>query len=105
MLDFVQSLSLASGALLVAGVSAVIALVFRLAWRSKAVWLGVLLAPLGVAYSLYWWPVWSGQGSASEHSAWAPLFITPWFLAGAGAALVTAYAVGRVVRKMNTGQA
>lgn len=95
MLNFVLSLSLWSGALLVALVSAVVALAIATAWRGKAVWFLVLLASLGVANCLYWVPVWSGQ-SPSEYAAWAPLFIIPWFLAGACASLVAVYAVVRV---------
>jgi hypothetical protein len=96
MANFVLSLSLESGALLVALVSAVIAFVFAIALRSKIVWFFVLLASFGVAYCLYWFPVWSGHGSYSEYSSWAPLAIIPWFLAGACASLAVVYAVSRV---------
>lgn len=95
MLNFLLSLSLWSGALVVALVSAVVALALASAWRSKVVWFLVLLTSLGVAYCLYWLPVWSGQDPL-EYAAWAPLFIIPWFLAGACTSLVVVYAVGRV---------
>jgi hypothetical protein len=95
MLSFVLSLSLESGALLVAMMSAVMALIFALMLRGKIVWFLALLVPLSFAYCLYWFPVWRGQ-NPSEYAAWALLFIIPWFLAGACASLVVVYAVGRV---------
>jgi biotin transporter BioY len=101
MLNFVMSLSLESGALLVVLVSVVMALAFASMLRGKVVWFLALLAPLGVAYCLYWFPVWSGQDS-SEYSSWALVFIIPWFLAGACASLIVVYVVGRVRRRRAT---
>lgn len=95
MLEFMMSLSLWSGALLVALVSATVALGSAFVLSKPAIWFVVLLASFGVACCLYWLPVWSGQ-DPSEYAAWAPLFIIPWFLAGACASVVTVHAVGRV---------
>ena len=81
MLDLVQSLTLQSGAVVVALVSALLAFVWvRL--PPTLMWLLGLVAPLVIAYSLYWLPVWQGA-SSSEYSTWAPLFIAPWYAAGA----------------------
>jgi len=98
MLNFVMSLSLESGALLVALVSAVMALAFASTLRGKVVWFLALLAPLGVAYCLYWFPAWSGQ-DPSEYASWAPLFIVPWFLTGACISFAVAFVVGRVRKR------
>jgi hypothetical protein len=87
MLDFATSLSLSSGAALVALVSAVMALGLTRV-RAPLLQLGLaLVPPFGVAWVLYWLPVWMGN-DPSEYSAWAPLFIVPWYGAGAVASLL-----------------
>jgi ABC-type Co2+ transport system permease subunit len=45
-------------------------------------WLLALGAPFLFTYFLYWTPVWLGT-SSEEYSKWAPIFIIPWFAAGA----------------------
>ena len=46
-------------------------------------WVSVALVPLGLAYCVYWSPVWFRGADSSEFSSWQLLFIPPWFLAGA----------------------
>ena len=71
-----------SGALGVVLVSAILAFVWSRLQSTPLRWLLALSVPLVISYSLYWSPVWLGADS-SEYSAWAPLFIVPWYIAGA----------------------
>ena len=79
--NFLDSLSIGSGALLVAVISV------GLVWLLCSVSAGFLhkvwaaLAPFVVAYCVYWVPVWLGAAVRSEYSVWA-FVIVPWFLAG-----------------------
>jgi hypothetical protein len=82
VLDFDGSLSLGSVALVVAVVSALLAAVWTRLASGALTWILGLGAPLVIASSLYWLPVWLGA-SSSQYSTWAPLFIVPWYLAGA----------------------
>lgn len=69
--------------------------------RLRKAWLLIPLAvsvPFIVAYCLYFSPVWFGSGS-SEYYMWAPLFIVPWFLAGAAASTATSVALYLSVRR------
>lgn len=94
MLDFLHTLSLESGALLVGLVSAPLSVVWSRLNSQKLGWFLVLLTPLVVSYSLYWSPVWLGD-SASEYSSWSGLFIGPWFVTGAIASAVVMYLIGK----------
>ena len=71
-----------SGALGVVVASAILAFVWTRLRLTTLRWLLALSVPLVISYSLYWSPVWLGADS-SEYSAWAPLFIVPWYVAGA----------------------
>ena len=82
MKTLVESLSIGSGAVLVAVLSLGVVWLLSYALPVTLRWLCVVIAPLIFAYSLYWLPVWLGSDS-SEYSAWATLFVGPWFLAGA----------------------
>ena len=76
MRHIIESLSPGSGAGIVALLSAFLTwLLFRLV-RGREVWLLPLAVPL---------PVWMGAEDGAQFEAWAGLFITPWYLAGAGA--------------------
>jgi hypothetical protein len=81
MKAFLESLSLSSGAALIAVVSAGLAwLIGRV--RSAAVrWCSAVLMPLALSYCCYWMPVWLG-GGGDQHSSWTPLVVGVWFLAG-----------------------
>ena len=82
MRTFVESLSLGSGALLVAVLSAGVVwlLCFALPVALRRLW--VVIVPFILANSLYWLPVWLGADS-SEYSRWAILCVGIWFLSGA----------------------
>jgi hypothetical protein len=98
MLELVQSLTLQSGAVVVALVSALLAFVWT-GFPSKSVqWLLGLSVPLAVSYFLYWSPTWLGA-SRSEYSTWAPLFIAPWYFAGAAVSSLVIYLVTRRQRR------
>jgi hypothetical protein len=81
MKELVDSLSIWSGALVVAVVSgAVVWLLASMFPALRKLW--VVIVPFTVAFCLYWSPVWLGA-DPSEYHAWALVFIVPWFLAGA----------------------
>ncbi|HEX4001208.1 MAG TPA: hypothetical protein VHX36_01075 [Candidatus Acidoferrales bacterium] len=94
MRNLIDSLSLSSGAALIAVVStgmvwllsSVFPKNFRLAW--------ILVVPFGLAYSLYWSPVWLGA-SPDEYHVWSVLCIGTWFLAGAIPSAVLVWVLGR----------
>jgi len=81
-----------SGALGVVLVSAILAFVWTRLRSTPLRWLLALSGPLVISYSLYWSPVWLGADS-SEYSAWAPLFIVPWYRAGAAISSLVIYLV------------
>jgi hypothetical protein len=91
--ELVDSLSIWSGALVVALVSGMA--VGLLAWmfpRWRKLW--VVIVPFTVAVCLYWSPVWLGA-DPSEYHAWALVFILPWFLTGA----IPSAAIVRLLQK------
>lgn len=82
MKTFVESLSLGSGAILVAILSAGVVWLLCIVCPVTLRKLWVVIVPFAFAYCLYWSPVWLGADS-SEYSAWAVLGVVSWFLAGA----------------------
>ncbi|HVB85523.1 MAG TPA: hypothetical protein VNK23_02515 [Candidatus Dormibacteraeota bacterium] len=74
-------LSISSGAMLIAVSSVAIVWLFGSALPAalRPVW--VVVVPLGLAFSLYWLPVWLGA-DASEYGVWEGLVVGAWFLAG-----------------------
>lgn len=94
MKDFLNSLSLGSGAAIVAVCSALLA--WPLCHMRQGIfrWLGAVVTPLVLAYILYWLPVWLGA-NPSEYFSWAFLFISTWFLAGIVASLVVVIILGK----------
>jgi hypothetical protein len=102
MLDFIESLSLGSGAVLVAAMAAVVAFIIGFFWRSKLAWLLVLLISFAIAYCLYWFPAWKTGSDLAQHGAWAPICIVPWFLAGAGASSVVLLLVRSLQRVLHS---
>jgi hypothetical protein len=81
MKTFVNSLSLGSGAILVAllSVAVVWLLCSVLPAALRSLW--AVIVPFSLAYCLYWLPVWLGA-EPSEFGAWAILGVGAWFLAG-----------------------
>lgn len=94
MLDFVNSLSFESGALIVAGLSMLPAIGWGFLRKTRLKWTLALTVPYLFAHSLYWLPVWLGE-HPSEFSAWSVIFIVPWYLAGAISSALVAYLTGR----------
>lgn len=97
MLEIVNRLSVESGAVVVAVVSALMAIIWLRCTSQRLAWLLALLAPFVVASSLYSVPVWRGADPL-EFAAWAPLFIGPWYLAGAVASSFVVF-LGVVLRR------
>jgi len=82
MKTFIQSLSLTSGAGLLAIVSAavvwVLCYVFPLSLRK----LWIVIVPLILSYCLYWSPVWFFGEPSQEYHTWMILFLVSWSLPG-----------------------
>ena len=93
----IESLSLGSGAVLVAILSAGVVWLLCYVFPMFLRILWVVIVPLTFAYCLYWSPVWLGADS-SEYSVWEFIFVVPWFLAGA----VPSVAVALIVRKLRS---
>ena len=81
MLDLLNSLSLEAGAVIVAFAAAICAVAWARvsAWQLR--WGLALGTPAGIAYALYWSPIWFGANSDQAWS-WSPIVIGAWFLAG-----------------------
>jgi len=83
MKAFIESLSLTSRAVVIAVLSVMVVWVLCSVvpvtprWR----WIWAVAVPFGLAYCLYWSPVWLGA-NASEYGAWAFLGVGGWFFAG-----------------------
>ena len=92
LLDLLKSLSLESGALVVALASAGLSVVAARLRVPGARWTVAGTVPLLLAYSLYWLPVWLGD-SPMEYRVWAPLFIVPWYMAGVAASLMVMFVI------------
>jgi len=94
MRSFIESLSLTSGAIVIAVLST--ALVWLLCAlcpvRLRKLW--VVIVPFVLAYCLYWFPVWLGADD-SEYGAWAIAGVGGWFLAGAVPSAVLVIMLGR----------
>jgi hypothetical protein len=105
MMEFVQSLSLHSGALLVALMS-VAALVASLRVLPRwAQWCTGVLVPVLLAWGLYWSPVWLGVAGRSEYSAWSWLGVGAWSAAGLLANSAAAIIAVRLRRRRKFGGA
>jgi hypothetical protein len=81
MRQFLESLSLTSGAIVVAVASTALVWVLTFLLPKLPRWIWAVVVPFGLAYCLYWSPVWLGADS-SEYSAWAFLGVGGWFFAG-----------------------
>src|SRR6266851_1078930 len=82
MKPFLVSLSLGSGAILVAVVSMGFVWLLRSRLPKNLHSLSAAVVPFVLAYCLYWSPVWLGSDDVSQYGAWAGLGIGAWFLAG-----------------------
>jgi hypothetical protein len=90
MKALVESLSLGSGAILVAILSAGVVWLLSSVFPESLRKVWVVIVPFAFAYCLYWSPAWLTEGSEfdralirSEYRTWAFLCIGAWFLAGA----------------------
>src|SRR5512138_3645691 len=94
MLDFINSLSFTQGALLAALASALFAIGLGYLKTSRTKWILVVGLPYLFAHLFYWSPVWLGE-HPSEFSAWAVIFILPWYVSGLLSSLLVAYLISR----------
>jgi len=94
MRAFIESLSLGSGAALVAVISALLAGAMSFTRCTIIRWLSVFVIPLVISFCLYRLPVWLGA-DGSEYSAWEFLVVGVWFLAGVIPSVLVILIVGR----------
>jgi hypothetical protein len=83
MKEFLESLSLGSGAVLVAVLSTGIVWLLCAISSVSLRWIWAVIVPFILAYCLYWSPVWLGFDDVSQYSAWAGLCVGTWYLSGA----------------------
>lgn len=81
MKNLVESLSIGTGAFLIAVLSVGVVWLLCSVLPVGLRWFWVVVVPFIFAYSLYWLPVWLGSDS-SEPSTWAALCVGAWFLSG-----------------------
>ena len=98
MQTFFQSLSLGSAALLVAVVSAVLALLIGRMCSAVGRWCAAVLLPLILAYCVYWIPVWLGA-NPSEYSAWEAVGVGILSLGGLVASVLVTFIVARYAKR------
>jgi ABC-type branched-subunit amino acid transport system permease subunit len=99
MLDWIESLSLLEGAIVLAVACALLAFfVFARIRRSAFAWACALVAPLVLAPLLYWTPVWNGA-DADEYRTWIAVVLVPWWVAGLVASCLTLALARRHRRK------
>ena len=91
---FLESLSLGSGAVLIAVLSAGIAWLIGHVRLRALRWFAAILVPFALSYVCYWLPVWLG-GSQDQHSAWEFLIVGVWFVAGVVSSVVVTFIVRR----------
>jgi peptidoglycan/LPS O-acetylase OafA/YrhL len=98
MRHMVESLSLGSGAILIAVLSAIVVwlLCCFLPRLARSLW--IYAVPFALSYSLYWLPVWLGSDS-SEYRAWQAVFIIPWFVVGSVSSAITLWIVRKYQRR------
>jgi hypothetical protein len=90
--NFVDSLSLVSGAVLIALVSAVVVWLLCFVLPVALRRFSIVVVPLILAHCLYWLPIWLGN-DPFEYGAWAMVLIVPWFLTGAFSSALTVLVV------------
>jgi hypothetical protein len=93
---FLESLSLGSGALLIAVVSAGAAWVVGHVRVAAIRWCAAILVPLALSYCCYWLPVWLGDTrDRAQYSSWEFLVVGIWFVAGLLPSIVVTFILGR----------
>jgi len=94
MKSFIESLSLGTGAIFVAALSAVLVFILCFACPKRLHQPLALIVPFVIAVCLYWSPVWLGA-DPSEYGAWQFIVVGSWFLAGAIPSAAIAYILHR----------
>jgi hypothetical protein len=95
MKEMLESLSLGSGAVVVAICSALSAWLLSYLPSTGTRWIGCVLACSAIAGALYWLPVWLGTNDAGQYRSWSPLVVGVWFLAGLGASAIVLLGIAR----------
>jgi hypothetical protein len=94
MRAFFDSLSLGSGAFLIAVLSALFALGTARLRPAAIRWTMAALVPLALSYCCYWMPVWLGRPRDQDWS-WEPIGVGFWWLAGLLASTVVTIIASR----------
>jgi hypothetical protein len=94
MREILESLSLVSGAALMAIASATLSVGWARLRPRALCWALTLVVPLLLAYSLYWAPFWLGANS-DQADIWTPLAISAWGVAGIASSVLVVFLLGR----------
>jgi hypothetical protein len=81
MREFLGSMSMGTGALVVAIASLLVVWVLCIAFPLRLGALWAVVVPFTIAFCVYWAPVEAGSDT-SEYSAWQLLIVGSWFIAG-----------------------
>ena len=103
MLQLIQSLSLASGAVCVAVLSALAGLALGVASRRVA-FAASAAAAFGISSLVYWAPVLVGAPSG-EYLAWFPLFLLCWFPVGVCSAIAAVVLRQKILKRLSAPRA
>jgi hypothetical protein len=95
MIRFLNSQSLGSICVGIAAISFGLAFIWARIRRNVHRYAAAIIAPLVLAYVVYWAPVWFGAGDRDQYAAWALLCIVAWFMTGAVTSLVTVFLIRR----------
>jgi hypothetical protein len=95
-MDFFESLPFAATTLIVAAISVLaVALLTRIT-AGWVPWVAAVTVPLAIAYVIYWAPFWiNHRTNIADYSAWEPLAVGCWGLAGVAGSLVLVYLLRR----------
>lgn len=99
MKDIINSLSLGSGALVVAILSALIAAGSSQIKSKKIKGMSGFIIPFFIAYCLYRSPAYFFGSDPSEYSAWSGIVIMPWNAAGTPAFFLIIFVMYRIKRQ------
>lgn len=82
------SLPLPATTAIVTVASMLVVLALSRVLQVRWLWASAFVAPLALAYCIYWLPVWMDGGDPSQASAWAMLVMTVWGGSGTVACLI-----------------
>ncbi|UHQ20205.1 hypothetical protein LVB87_03315 [Lysobacter sp. KIS68-7] len=88
MLGSFGSLSLPATTAIVTIASMLTVLALSRSLHNRWLWVAAVVAPLAIAYCIYWMPVWVDGGDPAQASAWELLVMIAWGGSGTVACMI-----------------